>query len=191
MKLNEQVEKSKILAEWYKEGYLSLRLKLKEEGQVRKWILTILIFSLVLGEGLLFAEEYTFGTYSTKPFEGTTINVALVAEPRSDALKALLPEFEKLTGIKVNMDILPYPTLQEKQGVAVTQGTGAYDVVHVDCVWVGQYAGGGLVVPVEEFIEKTDPKVLALDDFIPKVLEERNYTAYPSGSSKTVPTLDG
>jgi len=30
-----------------------------------------------------------------------------------------------------------------------------------------------------------------LDDFIPKVLEERNYTAYPSGSSKTVPTLDG
>jgi len=120
-----------------------------------------------------FAEEYIFGTYTQKPFEGKTINVALVAEPRSDALKKLLPEFEQLTGVKVNMEILPYPTLQEKQAVAVTQGTGAYDVVHVDCVWIGQYAGQGLVIPVEDFIAKTDPKVLALDDFIPSVLSEQ------------------
>jgi multiple sugar transport system substrate-binding protein len=119
------------------------------------------------------AEEYIFGTYTQKPFAGTTLNVALVAEPRSDALKKLLPEFEQLAGIKVNLEVLPYPTLQEKQAVAVTQGTGAYDVVHVDCVWVGQYAGQGLVIPVEDFIKKTDAQVLALDDFIPSVLQEQ------------------
>lgn len=140
---------------------------------MRKWILATLIFSLVVGGGLVFAEDYTFATYNTKPFEGTSINVALVAEPRSDALREFLPEFEELTGIKVNLDILPYPTLQEKQAVAVTQGTGTYDVVHVDCVWVGQYAGEGWVIPVEEFIERTNPEVLALDDFIPSVLEEQ------------------
>lgn len=116
---------------------------------------------------------FKFGTYTQKPWAGKTIHVAMVAEPRSDALKALVGEFEKLTGIKVVFDILAYPTLQEKQMVALTQGTGAYDVVHVDCVWVGQYAGEGWTIPLEKFILRTDRETLALDDFIPSVLEEQ------------------
>jgi len=140
--------------------------------KVKAWILGfIVVFCLMTATA--WAAEYVFGTYTSKPFEGTTINVAMVAEPRSDALKKLLPEFEQLTGVKVNLEILPYPTLQEKQAVAVTQGTGAYDVVHVDCVWIGQYAGQGLVIPVEDFVKRTDPEVLALDDFIPSVLSEQ------------------
>ena len=53
----------------------------------------------------------------------------------------------------------------------MAQRTGAYDVVHVDCVWVGQYAGQGWTIPVEDFIAKTNPEVLAIDDFFPLVLE--------------------
>jgi multiple sugar transport system substrate-binding protein len=118
-------------------------------------------------------EGFKFGTYTQKPWAGKTINVAMVAEPRADAIAKLAPEFEKLTGIKVNFNILAYPTLQEKQMVALTQGTGAYDIVHVDCVWVGQYAGEGWTVPMEKFIAQTDPKTLAIDDFIPAVLQEQ------------------
>ena len=140
---------------------------------MRRWSWLVMVSLLLVVVSSLGAEEYIFGTYTQKPFAGTTLNVALVAEPRSDALKKLLPEFEQLAGIKVNLEVLPYPTLQEKQAVAVTQGTGAYDVVHVDCVWVGQYAGQGLVIPVEDFIKKTDAQVLALDDFIPSVLQEQ------------------
>ncbi len=116
---------------------------------------------------------FKFGTYTQKPWEGTTIHVAMVAEPRADAIAELAPEFEKLTGIKVVFDILAYPTLQEKQMVALTQGTGAYDIVHVDCVWVGQYAGEGWTIPLEEFILRTDHNTLALDDFIPAVVSEQ------------------
>lgn len=116
---------------------------------------------------------YTFGTYTQKPWAGTTINVAMVAEPRSDAIAKLAGEFERKTGIKVNFHILAYPTLQEKQMVALTQGTGSYDVVHVDCVWVGQYAGEGWTMPVEELILRTDRDTLALDDFIPAVVSEQ------------------
>jgi multiple sugar transport system substrate-binding protein len=116
---------------------------------------------------------YRFGTYTQKPWAGTTINVAMVAEPRADAIAKLAPEFEQRTGIKVNFNILAYPTLQEKQMVTLTQGAGAYDVVHVDCVWVGQYAGEGWTTPVEEFILRTDREVLALDDFIPAVVSEQ------------------
>jgi len=116
---------------------------------------------------------FKFGTYTQKPWEGTTIHVAMVAEPRADAIAKLVPEFEELTGIKVVFDILAYPTLQEKQMVALTQGTGAYDIVHVDCVWVGQYAGEGWTIPLEEFILRTDHNTLALDDFIPAVVSEQ------------------
>ncbi|UCE56185.1 MAG: extracellular solute-binding protein [Desulfobacterales bacterium] len=116
---------------------------------------------------------FKFGTYQQKPWAGRTINVAMVAEPRSDAIAKLASEFEKLTGIKVVFHILAYPTLQEKQMVALTQGTGSYDIVHVDCVWVGQYAGEGWTIPVEEFILRTDRETLALDDFIPAVVSEQ------------------
>ncbi len=118
-------------------------------------------------------EGFKFGTYTQQPWAGETIHVAMVAEPRCDALKELAPEFEKLTGIKIVFDILAYPTLQEKQMVAITQGTGVYDIVHVDCVWVGQYAGEGWTIPLEEFILRTDHNTLALDDFIPAVVSEQ------------------
>ena len=117
--------------------------------------------------------NYKFGTYTQKPWAGTTINVAMVSEPRNEAIQKLAPEFEKLTGIKVVFNILAYPTLQEKQMVALSQGSAAYDVVDVDCVWVGQYAGEGMTIPVEEFILRTDHNVLALDDFIPAVVSEQ------------------
>lgn len=148
---------------------------------VRKVLLSILAVSVfVMGfVSITFAVEvnvpkgFKFGTYTQKPWEGTTIHVAMVAEPRADAIKKLAPEFEELTGIKVVFDILAYPTLQEKQMVALTQGTGAYDIVHVDCVWVGQYAGEGWTIPLEEFILRTDHNTLALDDFIPAVVSEQ------------------
>lgn len=116
--------------------------------------------------------EYKFPAEG-KPYEGVTLNVSLVAESKPDALKLELPAFEEKTGIKVNLDILPYPTLQEKQFTAVTQQTGAYDIIHVDCVWMGQYAGQGWLHPVTEFVEQTDPEVLQLEDFHPRVLEEQ------------------
>jgi multiple sugar transport system substrate-binding protein len=147
----------------------------------RKVLLSILAISVFM-MGIVsatFAVEvnvpkgFKFGTYTQKPWEGTTIHVAMVAEPRADAIAKLASEFEELTGIKVVFDILAYPTLQEKQMVALTQGTGAYDIVHVDCVWVGQYAGEGWTIPLEEFILRTDHNTLALDDFIPAVVSEQ------------------
>ena len=109
-----------------------------------------------------------------QPYKGTTINVAMVAESKPDALKKEVAEFEQKTGIKVNFDILPYPTLQEKQLTAMTQKSGAYDVVHADCVWMGQYAGQGWLAPVTDMLKATDPKVVQVEDFHPRVMEEQS-----------------
>jgi hypothetical protein len=58
-----------------------------------------------------------------KDWSGQTLNVSLVAEARSDGLKQLVPEFTDKTGIKVNINIYPYPTFQERQFTAVNQRT--------------------------------------------------------------------
>src|SRR5258708_37951740 len=108
-----------------------------------------------------------------KSWSGQTLNVSLVAEARSDGLKQLAGEFTEKTGINVNINIYPYPTLQERQFTAVNQRTGNVDIVHVDCVWMGQYAGQGWLHPVTDFVKDTDPAVLSFDDFIPRVLDEQ------------------
>lgn len=109
-----------------------------------------------------------------KTWAGSTLNVSLVAEGRSDALKKKLKEFTDATGINVNIDIYPYPTLEEKQFTAISQGSGNIDIVHVDCVWMGQYGGQGWLHPVTDFVKETDPAVLDLEDFMPRVLSEQS-----------------
>ena len=117
------------------------------------------------------AQSYDFPA-SGQPYAGTELNVAMVAEPKPLALKELLPEFEDATGIKVNFEDLAYTTLQEKQLTAITQGGAAYDVVHVDCVWMGQYAGQGWLAPIDDLAARTDPAALDLEDFVPELLNE-------------------
>lgn len=117
--------------------------------------------------------QYKFPTVG-KPYAGTKINVSMVAEAKPDALKKVLPRFTEKTGIEVTLDILPYPTLQEKQFTVMAQQTGALDGVHVDCVWMGQYAGQGWIAPVDDLVAETHPYYLMLDDFHPSVVSEQS-----------------
>jgi multiple sugar transport system substrate-binding protein len=108
-----------------------------------------------------------------KRFAGKTLNITLVAEPKPEALKEYVAQYQEFSGATVNLETLPYPTLQEKQFTELTQQSGASDIVHVDCVWMGQYAGQGWLHPVEEYTNASDPAVLDLPDFHPNVLAEQ------------------
>ncbi len=108
-----------------------------------------------------------------KPFAGTHLNMIAYASPAVDATKALLPEFEKETGIKVTITDVPYEQLHEKQILELTAGQGAYDIIMNDYLWVGEYAAGKFILPLTKFMK--DPKLNPPDfdpgDFIPKTLE--------------------
>ncbi|MCX6089946.1 MAG: extracellular solute-binding protein, partial [Candidatus Atribacteria bacterium] len=138
-----------------------------------KWISSILVACLILFtiSAITTAEDYTYPK-KTK-YDGEKINVAMVSEGICEELIPLLPEFEEKTGIKVNLELYPYPNLQEKMMIALTQKSGAYDVVHIDCVRYGQFAGQGWVIPLDDYISKTDPTILALDDHLPGLMQEQ------------------
>ncbi len=121
------------------------------------------------------AEEPTKSRYSFPApegaYKGKTLYIALVGEPRSEAVKKLSAEFEAKTGAKVNIDVLPYANLEEKQNIALTQKAGIYDVVDVNCIWAAQYLEGGWIISLDDYINKTDPNVINIDDFVPAMLD--------------------
>lgn len=61
-----------------------------------------------------------------------TINVLLWDDPYPKALQQMLPEFEKATGIKVNIEMLQPPQVYTKTSVAVTKDSSDYDLVAID-----------------------------------------------------------
>lgn len=62
-------------------------------------------------------------------YAGTTLVVNFPAHPHYNATIKILPEFTKETGIKVEVDQLPYMKMRERQTLELGQDEGDYDLV--------------------------------------------------------------
>jgi len=62
-------------------------------------------------------------------FAGTTLVVNFPAHPHYDAVRKILPEFTKETGIEVEVDQLPYLKMRERQTLELAQEEGDYDLI--------------------------------------------------------------
>lgn len=63
-----------------------------------------------------------------KPFEGTELNVSCWSAPFPKLLQAYLPEFEKLTGIKVNYDTPDFLIYNQRDDLELSTKGSSYDV---------------------------------------------------------------
>lgn len=66
--------------------------------------------------------------FNWKKFTGQTINVSLAKQPWSDFITPRIPEFERLTGIKVKLEVLPEDQNRQKLAIAFSSGRGDIDV---------------------------------------------------------------
>jgi multiple sugar transport system substrate-binding protein len=73
---------------------------------------------------------------NAKPFAGRTVKFGVLANFKGDAIEQALPEFEKQTGIKVQLDKLPLENLVDKLAVSLASGNPDYDVGMIDEPWV-------------------------------------------------------
>lgn len=64
-----------------------------------------------------------------KPFEGTRLVVNFPAHPHYTAVRKVLPEFTKQTGIQVEVDQLEFLKMREKQTLELTKARGDYDLI--------------------------------------------------------------
>ncbi|MBN9010230.1 MAG: extracellular solute-binding protein [Rhizobiales bacterium] len=86
----------------------------------------------------------------------------------------LIPEFEKLTGIKVTMESYAQDEFMNKRLVDLSSGAGTFDIVMMDQAIV-QYAGANWIEPLDSYF--SDPKVVdaaAYDmaDFLPSMIKD-------------------
>ncbi len=63
------------------------------------------------------------------PYEGTTLVVNFPAHPHYNAVLEVLPQFTEETGIEVEVDMLPYLDMRERQTLELSLDEGAYDLI--------------------------------------------------------------
>src|SRR6478736_3637360 len=66
--------------------------------------------------------------FNWKRFAGTTIDVLLVKNPRSDLFQAAEKEFTELTGIKVSSEQVPEQQQRQKAVIEFASGKPSFDV---------------------------------------------------------------
>ena len=112
---------------------------------------------------------------AAKQFSGTEITV--VAEA---GLQALLdktitgPEWEKLTGIKVNVVEANFEEIYPKTILERQAGTGAFDVVLISPAWLADFVANEAVIPLDPYIEKYGVKS-EFDDINPAFKDWMTY----------------
>lgn len=111
-----------------------------------------------------------------RAYEGITINAMLEGHPSSSAIKQLVPEFEALTGIKVNCEILPFEEMPQKILLAFNQGNDYYDIIMNDRFVTAGYVANDYILPLEGFIADARINQFAnMDDFVPRYIEASKY----------------
>ena len=102
----------------------------------------------------------------------TTVRVLSVEDPFFFSLKAMLPDFEKETGIAVELESLSYDALQARLVSSFVAHTSDADVITVDQMWSGQYLDNGWITPLNQMI--ASDKSVDVADFIPQVIHSSN-----------------
>lgn len=64
-----------------------------------------------------------------KPYAGTKLVVNFPSHPHYTAVRKVLPEFTKQTGIQVEVDQLEFLKMREKQTLELTKARGDYDLI--------------------------------------------------------------
>lgn len=64
-----------------------------------------------------------------EPYEGTTLVVNFPSHPHYNAVMEVLPQFTAETGIEVEVDMLPYLDMRERQTLELALDEGAYDLI--------------------------------------------------------------
>ena len=143
---------------------------------------------LVAGVGLIVSctSGSSNNTSSSTNFSGTTIRVVAFTGPQiADPLQRRAPDFEKLTGAKVQVITVPFADLYQKLLTDFATKTNSYDATVFDPQWMGDYVPPGYLEDLTDRVQKDSS--LQWNDIAPFF---RDFSATFKGKVYTVP-LDG
>ncbi len=97
--------------------------------------------------------------------KGLTLRTVIHLYPPTQAIMALLPEYEKETGVKVVFDQIPFGEGYAKQMAELAAGGGRYDMLTPWSYWSNGEIGTGQLEVLDDFIA-TAGGALDFNDFI-------------------------
>lgn len=96
------------------------------------------------------------------------LNLVSMSDRFSGALTRMAPEFERETGIRVNVTVQSYGELYTRAIADFVGKTGAADLYTVDIVWTGEWAENTYLEDLTPLINR-DRAAIAYDDVLPRV----------------------
>lgn len=94
---------------------------------------------------------------AAKPYSGATVRISnLAGYPHNDFMRAFVPDFEKETGIKVQIDTVQYGEAVGKHMQLLATGSNEYDLYNIDSIWFPGYAP--YMEPLKQFM--SNPKLM-------------------------------
>ncbi|RXJ74374.1 ABC transporter substrate-binding protein [Veronia nyctiphanis] len=131
-----------------------------------------------------------------KPYEGETLVVNFPAHPHYDAVMKVLPDFEKETGIEVEVDQLQYLAMRQKQTLELTKRKGDYDLIAYVVFSKADYVAADQIEPLARFFmnpKLSDPNYDAgdlIDGYVQNIGVaggKKGYLPGPTGSFFGIP----
>ena len=97
--------------------------------------------------------EASFAEFNWRQFAGTELHILLIQHPWQEAIEPLIPEFEKLTGMKTHVDIYPADWFRAKRTVEMAAKVAEIDVTMPILAREGErYKKAGWVSPLGDFL---------------------------------------
>jgi multiple sugar transport system substrate-binding protein len=117
--------------------------------------------------GISLAALMTTGT-GVAHADQITLHALMEDVPETQIIEAMLPQFEKDTGIKVEFQKLVYSEMHDKLVTQLTGSSSYYNVLEVDFLWAGEFPEAGWLADLKPFVEKSG---FDLKPFFPSMLD--------------------
>lgn len=98
---------------------------------------------------------------------GVTLRTLVYPYPVTKAIRDMLPEYERQTGVKVEWEEAPYADVLSKQMTELIAKSGRYDIFNISNKFVGAEAGTGELLPLDDMLSKAGAE-LDWQDFMSK-----------------------
>lgn len=139
----------------------------------------------------VYAGEFSLAYYQQakinwRQFEGQKLTIGLNKHSYTESLLPLIPEFEALTGIKVDYLILPENEYGAKLTADLSQQRGEFTVIMAGAMRNWAYVPPGWMVPLEQFLNDpklTDKSWYKLEDFFPSLIAANRWNGKVGGGT--------
>jgi multiple sugar transport system substrate-binding protein len=93
----------------------------------------------------------------------------------------LAPEYERETGVKVDVQLIGRDAIHEKMATLFAAGDASFDIFNLDYNWIPEFAGGGHLLDMDDVLSADDKS-----DFFPLALKVASFDGKLYGIPQTV-----